>query len=172
LFARARMENDVNGSIYEILADKIWESYYRVRVSKCYFGRLARQYRQKETCVRLFLALSTSSVAWGYFSNYIPTIWKIVSVIAAVTAIVTTKLNFQKSMYESKMLEERFSPFAADYKRLLLDIELGEDSEAVRRTYNYLVEKQELVQIPTKFKKYKEKLMHACQDEVEQDEGI
>ena len=167
------MENERNGSEGELLADRIWDDYYRVKCSESYFGRLAHLYWRNDIYVKLFLVMATSSAVAGLkFWSYIPVIWEIVSAVAVVTAIFTATFNLQQARYESEKLEDRFAPFSGEYKRLMSSAELGRDLEEVEQRYNYLVEKEELIQIPARFKKYKKKLQAICEEQVARDEGV
>lgn len=167
------MENERNGNEGELLADRIWNDYYKVKCSECYFGRLAHLYWRNDVCVRFFLVMATSSAVAGLkFWNYIPVLWEVISALAIFTAIFTAVFNFQHARYESEKLEDVFAPFSGEYKRLMSNAELGRDLKKVEQRYNYLMEKEELIQIPARFKKYKKKFQAICEAEVTRDEGI
>jgi len=167
------MENEENWNEGNVLTDEIWEEYYRIKVSKCYFGRLAHLYWRGDIWIKLILAVLTSSAVGGLkFWRSIPYIWEVASALAIVTAIYTAVFNFQQARYEAEKLEDKFAPIAAEYKRLMRNAERGRDLEATEQRYNNLMEKEEYIQIPSRFKKYKKRLLAICEEEVARNEGI
>lgn len=165
------MENEGNEGT--ALADKIWSEYYKMENSKRYFGLLAHQYYLKNIIVRFSLTLVTSTAVAGLkFWSKIPVVWEIVSAIAVFAMILNTVFNFQKSMCDSEILICKFASFSTRYKRLQSDVERGGNLEYVEQEYNVLIEKEELVSIPAKFSKYKEKLQKKSENEVRINEGI
>ena len=79
------------------LRKTVWRAMLDADLNYRYYGKLGRRYSGYERATKIFSAVASSSVvaSWGMWSD-VPILWKILSGISAVVAVVLPALRRTK----------------------------------------------------------------------------
>lgn len=106
------------------MRSEVWNSMLDADMNARYWGLLARRYSHRELGVKLFLALTASSTvaAWQFWSQ-LTVLWKLMSGLAALAAIVLPILNYPRLIRKTSDLAGRWLQVQADYEILWATID-------------------------------------------------
>jgi hypothetical protein len=136
------MERELSSSS-ETLRRAIWDSLLDAELHARYWEYLCRLYYRMDKYTKMFLALTSSSTvaSWGFWSE-IGFMWKTLSGLSAVTAIILPILNWRGNTQRMSKLSGKYSQIQYQYENLLLDYESGRDLSKIEEQYKRIREKE------------------------------
>lgn len=148
----------------------IWESMLDADMNERYWTYISRKYFSRDRFIKIFLAIMTSGVvaSWNFWAD-IHIIWKILSAIAALTAIVSPIMKLEKSIENLSTIKGKWKEVLGDYEILWLSRKHKKENELIAE-YGKIKEKEDKIDelnFPIN-KKYLLKM----QDEVIKSRGI
>ena len=150
----------------------IWGSMLTADMNVRYWTHLGRRYYKREQYTKVFLAcMSSGTVASWSFWNQFGLIWKVLSVIAALTAIALPILNFSKMIEIMADLKQHWTEITNEHELLW----------ATRKTKNIDILEQKYEEIKKREGKLSrkeanmpnnKKLLYKSREEVLQSRGL
>ena len=135
-----------------------------------YWTHLSRQYYKWERLIKIFLAIMASGTvaSWSFWAD-LSILWKILSALAAITAIISPLLKLDATIESLSTIKGKWKKVLSDYETLWLSRknkakdELIKEYSRIKGIENEIDEKN----LPKK-----KKLVLQIQDEVEISRGI
>jgi len=152
------------------ISKAIWESMLDADMNERYWAHLSRNYYKEDRCIKIFLALMTSGVvaSWNLWSN-VQIIWKALSAIAAITAIISPILKLEKSIDALSTIKGKWKRVLGEYEILWLSKINKSEAELIKE---YTIIKEKESEIDEENYPVKKKLILLIQDEVLRSRGI
>lgn len=147
----------------------VWNSMLDADMNGRYWKYLTERYSKRETSLKIFLAIMTSSTVagWGIWEGNV-LIWKYLSAFSALLAIALPILNYPKRIESMSELAGIWGELRIGYENMWLDISNYPDKNTLIRTYKtYRVTESSLAKKESKMPNEK-KLIKKCQEEVKQ----
>ena len=158
----------------------IWDAVLDADLNLRYWDRLSRRYSVWDKYTKIFLAIMSSSTVagWGIWNeiNILWTdfsLWKGLSAISAITAIVLPILNWQRKIGEMSNLKGKWSRISRAYENLWEDLLLGRTNtelvEEYRRVRNEMEGEEDNTapDLP-----HDKKLIQRCWEEILESRGL
>lgn len=114
----------------------IWKSMLDSDMNARYWKYLVNRYSKKDKSIKIFLAVMTSSTVagWGFWESQ-PDLWKTLSALSAIIAIVFPLLNYQKSIEQISALAGKWGELRMEYEDLWLLVKDHQQPQVLERTY-------------------------------------
>lgn len=137
-----------------------------------YWGQMARTYASRETWVKVFLAVTSSGTvaSWAFWAS-LPLIWKALSGLSAVVAIVLPILNYPGKIATMVELSGKWSELSGAYDQLWARYEsdaAGPPSSEINPLKQREAELTKLAAVLPQSKQ----LVRKCQAEVRRARGL
>jgi hypothetical protein len=151
----------------------VWQSMLTADMSARYWGHLAARFRKKETKIKIYLALTTSTGAvagWSLWESF-PWVWQVLSSISAVLAVSLPLLNYSGRVETMAILRGKWTSLRFAYERLWAGI----DTKPYERVSDELREIEEDVEHISRIETVVQRdstLVRQCQREVRQSRGL
>ena len=148
----------------------IWESMLDADMNERYWTCLSRNYFKRDRYIKIFLAVMTSGVvaSWNFWAD-IQIIWKVLSAIAALTAIISPIMKLEKSVENLSAIKGKWKKVLSGYEILWLSRNDKKEDELIAE-YGKIKEKED--EIDEQNFPVKKKLILKIQDEVLKSRGI
>lgn len=150
----------------------IWDAMLDADMHARYWSSLARRYTQRDTCLKIFLAvMSSSAVAgWGLWASN-PPLWKALSAISAVIAVALPIINLQKLIQRMNEVTGKWLHILADYENLWIERRNCQDDVLLKR-YKEIKSRETAVKENEHSLPVDNKLLNESQDSVLVSRGI
>ncbi len=151
------------------IRELVWQSMLTADMSARYWGHLAARFRKRETKIKIFLALTTSTgaiAAWSLWESF-PWVWQLLSSISAVLAVSLPILNYSGRVETMAGLRGKWTSLRFAYERLWVGI----DTKPHERVSDELREIEEDVERISRAETVVQRdsaLVRQCQREVRQ----
>ena len=99
-----------------------------------YYSTMTRRCRGREKLLNILVAIvSSSAVATWLFSQNLEAVWQVLSLIAALAAVINTFLAFYNQVIEMDAILQKLNLLECDYNSLALQIEFYklDDSQVI-----------------------------------------
>ena len=115
---------------------------------------------------------SGTVASWGFWSQY-GLLWKVLSGVSAIIAIILPILNWPKSIQNMNILAEKWSQIKNDYEMLWLDVKDGvKDKSKAKKDIKKIKEKENTLSQQEANLPDDKKLLRECFAEVKKSRGI
>ncbi len=151
----------------------VWKAMLDADMNVRYLIYMTQRLVRRDRCVKVFLAISSSGAVAGWtIWEQMPAVWKILSAISAVIAIVSPLLSYQKKIEELADLRGRWWELLREYEVYWGRWENKSRFEALEEDFIKTKAKEDdLVRRETNLP-YDEKLLIKCQQLVLKARGI
>jgi hypothetical protein len=97
----------------------IWNTMLTAQMNACFWSRLARRYYTRERNAKIFLAIATSSTVagWAFWLDN-ELLWKVLSGLSAIVALVLPFLNYPGMVEKMTKLATECARLRAEYDLL------------------------------------------------------
>jgi hypothetical protein len=145
---------------------ELWNSLLDAEMNVRYWSSMCHRYARYDTWSRIFLAVTSSStVASWEFWAHAPSIWKALSGVSAILAIVLAVLDLPKKVSRMSVLVSRWKQSQVDYA-ILWQSDHNLNSAQSRSKYNAVKHKEVANTADEQTLPYDKKLLDKCYDEV------
>jgi hypothetical protein len=151
----------------------IWTSMLDADMNARYWTYLVRRYTARDTNLKIFMAIMASGTvaSWGLW-EMVPWLWKSLSSISAVSAILMPILNYQKSIAQMADLAGKWGELRIEYEDLWMQARNKSDSEATEASYKKFRKIESALQEKESNLPEDKKLIKRSFDEVKRARGI
>ncbi|MBU4472797.1 MAG: hypothetical protein KJ842_01405 [Candidatus Omnitrophica bacterium] len=153
----------------------IWDSFLDADMNVRYWAHLSRIYHIRNMWVKIFVSITASGtvLSWLFISNN-PCLWKTLSTIAALVAIVQLFLGWEGCLEKMYSLEKEWVQIKNDYELLWIALRNKKKSASeLEENYKQLkVRETNLLYIGHGLPTNKGKLIRKCQMEVLSSRGL
>ena len=101
------------------MSRELWDSMLDAEMNVRYWTAICHRYSTYDVSSRIFLAVTSSSTVagWGFWAEW-PWIWKTLSGVSAVVAIVLTVIDLPKKVSRISVLVARWKQSQVEYELL------------------------------------------------------
>jgi hypothetical protein len=148
------------------MSTDLWNSLLDAEMNVRYWSAMCHRYSRYDTCSRIFLAFTSSSTVagWGFWSNW-PVVWKSLSGVSAIVAIVLTVVDLPKKVSRMSVLVARWKQSQIDYE-LLWRKDRDLTSAQSRSKYESCKHKEVVSTTEEQTLPHDSKLLKKCYDDV------
>ncbi len=152
------------------ISKAIWESVLDADLNERYWAHLSRNYHKQNRYIKIFLAIMASGTvaSWSFWAD-IQVLWKILSAIVAIIAIISSILKLETAIEHMSTIKGKWKRVLSDYEILWISRKDKIENELIEE---YKRIKDEENEIDEKNFPIKEKLILKIQDEVIKSRGI
>ncbi len=140
-----------------------------------YWQSLTQRFMKRDKHLKIFVAIMSSGTvaSWTIWKGEdYAIIWKVLSSLSAITAVIQPLVNYAQTAKEAELLAHKWIELASAYQNLWLEIESGLEDKIIKETYKALENMQvEIEKGETKIDVDK-KLILLCQAEVRKARGL
>jgi len=154
------------------MRELIWNSMLTAQMNAAYWNKLACRYAQRERWIKIFLAITSSSTVagWAFWAQH-DSIWKFLSALSAVIAVILPLLDYSARVERFNKLSTKFAQLRTGYDQLWAQID-DLTPDTIRNMQDQLATKEiEVADLQTTEPSNRELLVH-CQEEVLQSRGL
>lgn len=118
------------------MRDEIWRSMLDAEMNAKYWTALVQKYSTRDRTLKTFLAVMASGTVagWGIWLA-IPTLWKSLSAVSAVLAIIQPILNYQKSIGQMAVIAGKWAELRLEYAELWRQVNKNPNSKLLVASY-------------------------------------
>lgn len=147
----------------------LWESMLDADMNERYWTYLSRKYYKTDRNIKIFLAIMTSGVvaSWNLWANF-QIAWKVLSGIAALTAIISPILKYERSIETLATIKGKWKKVLADYEILWL----SRDRNDIEKIKEYEKIKEKECEIDEQNLPIDKRVLARIQDEVLKSRGL
>lgn len=118
------------------MREAIWRAMLNADMNARYWKELVHRYSNRETGFKILIAVVTSGTvaSWGFWEDAAG-LWKSLSAIAAVAAIVLPILNYQKQIEQMSFLSGKWGELRIEFEDLWIQLSDSEASQPVEAAY-------------------------------------
>jgi len=148
------------------MSRELWTSLLDAEMNVRYWSAMCHRYARYDTWSRIFLAITSSSTVAGWeFWAHVPFLWKGLSGLSALLAIVLAVLDLPKKVSRMSVLVVRWKQSQVDYELLWRnDRSLG--SNQSKSKYSNVKHKEVTNTADEQTLPYDKSLLKKCYDEV------
>jgi hypothetical protein len=101
------------------MSKELWNSWLDAEMNVRYWSEICHRYSRCDIGSRIFLAITSSSTVagWGFWAQQ-PAIWKTLSSVSALLAIVLTVVDLPKKVSRISVLVARWKQSQVEYELL------------------------------------------------------
>ena len=158
-----------------VLREEVWKKMLTAELNERYWQYLTQRYVKYDKWLKIFLAIMSSGTvaSWSIWkADDYAIIWKSLSSISAVVAMIQPFLNYAQVTKETEQLAHKWIELASAYQSLWFEVENDLDEKKIKEAYKKIenmqvdIEKRE-IKIPVD-----KKLICLCQSEVKKLRGL
>jgi hypothetical protein len=152
------------------ISKAIWESMLDADMNERYWAYLSRNYHKKDRFIKIFLAIMTSGAvaSWGFWADF-QILWKLLSAVAAIIAIISPILKLDTAIDKMSTIKGKWRKVLSDYEILWLS-RMDKSENKIIEEYKIIREKES--EIEEDNFPIKKRLISKIQDEVIKSRGI
>lgn len=150
----------------------LWDSMLDADMNVRYWDHLNRRFYKRDKNVKIFLAIMASGTvaSWGILID-IPILWKFLSGISAVTAIVLPIVDWPKSIGVMSKLKRKWMEIQYDYEELWSKRRMLNQNQLLKEHNKIKRKELRVSEMETNLPNDK-KLLIKCQEEVLKSRGL
>lgn len=133
-----------------------------------YWDRMSKRYYKREIRIKIFLALTTSSVVagWGFWKD-IDIIWQGLSAFSALLAIALPIIDLPKTIENMTELRSNWHNMYFKYENLWIKVNSNaSSSDEIQKEYDLLRSKEATIDEPSAHLPHDKNLILICYKEV------
>lgn len=161
--------------ISDPIRDQIWKEMLTAELTQLYWEKLGHTYRSYDRNSKIFLAISTSSTvaSWTLWVQ-VDILWKILSGLSALIAIVVPVLRWEYFIEKTSELKEGWLDVSHEYQNLWLKVETKSitSDKSVLKIRDDIFRKEKSLDSKSSSLPRDRKLIELCDDEIRTRRGL